>query len=637
MRLPKSMFLLLLCTAGAASASGKIAYMEEKEGGVKRIVLADSDGRNPTYLSEAGSWGLYPDLNADASAVAFSSGPEETSLAIVLKDLTRGVIEHWTPPGGPYLHADFSGDGHSLAFSGPVGEGRAQRIGIIDLEGERRRGPEVKAGDTETYQPRVKVVPSAHDSYFPALSSSGAFLVYQRNDGATKTLVKHELGSGKDLLLTDPAGVSMSPSLSFDDRLVVFTAKREGLWDLYLRDLASGESWQVTRTPFQDFAPAFRPDGGIVYAANPEGRFQLFEISASSVRDRSFAARPLISSSGDLYAPSLSGENAYASSLLPAIPGAARSSFGAVEHEGRVYIAGGHEGHEHTYPPESFSNRLDIFEPGRGWRAGAPLSLPRHGFGLAAWRGYIYAFGGFAYSAEHRPKWKSVDLIERYDISNDRWEVVGRLSQPRSSNVVARVGSKVYLLGGWDSTPQKKDDAEGRFSRNIEIFDLESGILSVSPQALPDPLRRALSGVVVGEEIFLVGGLGVGANHFELLDSVTAFHTVTGSWRELPRLPFPTFAPAAGVLGGRLFVFGGMRKTGAMEYEYVNHIHGLDLANGSSWKHLGRYLSEAKGFGQVVSLRSGLLGILGGHTYEGEEDHPVPTFETFGLAPSSWK
>ncbi len=264
--------------------------------------------------------------------------------------------------------------------------------------------------------------------------------------------------------------------------------------------------------------------------------------------------------------------------------------------------------------------------------------MPRHGFSLAAYKNYIYAFGGFTFSPDHSPKWKSVSIIERYDIAANTWTVVANLDRPRSSNVVARVGSKVYIMAGWDSTPKKEKDFEGTFLDSIEVFDLETEQTSLSDIKIPNPLRRALSSVVIGDEILLVGGLGVGASHFELLDKVTAFNTKTLTWRELPKLPFATFAPATGFMNNQLFVLGGMYKTGPMDYVYVNHIYTLNLEKKeNSWQHLGRHLSQAKGFSQVVNLSQDVLGILGGHTYEGDEDHPVASFETLKFSPATVK
>jgi N-acetylneuraminic acid mutarotase len=427
----------------------------------------------------------------------------------------------------------------------------------------------------------------------------------------------------------------MKPALSFDNRWLAYTSFINGKWDIYLADRFGKDVLRATTAPGHNFAPCFRPDGSLVFASDRQGgHFQLYEIPAEEMVKRTFHDRPLVKSAGDAYAPSLSGDLAFAQRLLPQMNEPARSSFGALRMGRKIFVAGGHQGHEHTYPKESFLDKLEYFDLDlQRWVEAAPRPVPCHGYNIAGDGKYLYAFGGFAYSAEHSPKWKSLDEIDRYDVEKNRWERLSgpgqKLLSPRSSNVVAQLGTKVYLLGGWDSTPQKKGDAEGRFLRTIEVFDLTTEKISLSKDVLPDPLRRALSGVVVGDEILLVGGLGQGASHFQLLDNVTAYNPMTGKWRELPKLPFATFAPATGAIGGELFVFGGMFKVGPEAYDYVGHVFSLP-SGVTTWRHTGRYLSGKKGFSMVVPLSDKELGILGGHSYHDGTDGPVTAFESFG-------
>src|SRR5690606_20878036 len=198
---------------------------------------------------------------------------------------------------------------------------------------------------------------------------------------------------------------------------------------------------------------------------------------------------------------------------------------------------------------------------------------------------------------------------------------------PRSSNVAITIEGKVYIAGGWNSTPKFENDLDGIFLETIEIFDLQSEKIELAPYLLPAK-RRALTGVNYNGKILLVGGLGEGASHFELQSKVTAIDPITGLASELPELPFATFAPAAEIIGDHLYVFGGMFKTGEMNYEYVAHIYGLNFKNGQ-WRHTGRYLQETKGFSQVFKLNEQTVGILGGHRYFEGKDSPVSTFETF--------
>ncbi|WP_404379242.1 hypothetical protein [Caenispirillum salinarum] len=181
--------------------------------------------------------------------------------------------------------------------------------------------------------------------------------------------------------------------------------------------------------------------------------------------------------------------------------------------------------------------------------------------------------------------------------------------------VAAAVGDTVYLIGGWDSTPRSPGDKEGDFHAEIDVLDLEAERASVSDYRLPDPLRRAFTGVVHDGRIILLGGITEGRSHFDWVDRASAFDPGSGAWSDLAPLPFPTIAPGAGVYDGKVLLFGGMTPNGL----YRNTIYALDLSSPKAWGNTGRYLAEEKGFPIVSSHPDGGLLIMGGHSY-GYED-----------------
>lgn len=313
-------------------------------------------------------------------------------------------------------------------------------------------------------------------------------------------------------------------------------------------------------------------------------------------------------------------------SRLPDIPDPARSSFGVAKSGNKVYVVGGHQGREHTYPPESFLDTLQVYDmETKSWSTLAPRPVKAHGYGVVSDGPYLYAFGGFVHSAEHKPKWKSIPDVHRYDTRTDSWEKVGELAEPRSSNAAVQVGRKVYMVGGWDSTPKSEGDREGKFHSSIEVLDLDTGKIETAPYEIPAPKRRAFTALEKDGEIIMLGGLGEGSTHFEMVDNVTVLDPVTGESRELPKLPFPTFAPGAGRIGDTLYLFGGLIRTGEEDYDYVDKIYKLE-PGAEAWEDTGVLLSENKGFPMVVNLEENQLGILGGHSYD-EGDAPVKTFE----------
>jgi hypothetical protein len=647
MRYAAALLILIFTFLGIGSARAEMVYLYQK-GEQRRVALADDQGRLIRLLTPEHLQAYHPEISADGRYVAYSIGiiePERVEVAVHVLDLQTNEVEVWTPSGNQYIHAEFSGDGEYLAYSGPVkkGDQTRQQIHLIHLPSARAKGAvkvEQENGRTLKYfQTDPMIIDSEYSSYFPALSSDGSFVVYHRTrDSASgnpaKELVLHDFRNRSEKLLTKEGGHAVVPSLSWDNRHVAYAAIEEGQWDIHVLDLWTNTDRQITRSPSKEFTPVFAPDVSLTYTHFPEGDsmdLDLYRIPAdqvfggAAVQPVPFIADPDVQE----YIPAFSGATWFSLSAGPDLPHPPRSSFGTVAHEGKIYVAGGHQGPEHTYPPESFLDHLDIYDTRtKKWQRGAPLSVPRQGFELIAHEGYLYAFGGFTHAAKNSPPWRSLAMIERYDIARDRWEVLEeKLPRSRSSNIAAKVGNKVYLIGGWDSTPSRPGDKEGRFHRRIDVFDLATLRASATEHELPDPLRRAFTAVVKGEQVWLLGGISPGSSHFDWLDKVTVFTPGTGRWREAPALPFATFAPGAGVYRNTLFLFGGMIDNG----DYQNTIYSLDMTRPEKWRNTGRYLKENRGFPMVVDHPEGGLGILGGHTYrhtpKGVEDTPVSTFE----------
>ena len=64
--------------------------------------------------------------------------------------------------------------------------------------------------------------------------------------------------------LTSNTWDDTSPAASPDGKQLAFASNRNGFWDLYLLDLASGEVTQLTDTPNYEGAPSWSPDGSFI-------------------------------------------------------------------------------------------------------------------------------------------------------------------------------------------------------------------------------------------------------------------------------------------------------------------------------------------------------------------------------------
>ena len=76
-----------------------------------------------------------------------------------------------------------------------------------------------------------------------------------------------------------------SPDIGPDGRRVVFAALRDGVGDIFVLDLGSGEVTNVTNDDFADSGPTWAPDGSsIVYLARISGNEKLFRLDVATGR-----------------------------------------------------------------------------------------------------------------------------------------------------------------------------------------------------------------------------------------------------------------------------------------------------------------------------------------------------------------
>lgn len=597
----------------SSSVFADMVFMREWDN-QKHIMHKNNDGVT-TQITSGDLVHLYPDITPDGKNVVYVEGKifdnGTQDLYLVTKNLETGKTRQWLSDDlkGMVLHPKFSKNGQFIFFSAPFPKNK-----VFYFE----PGKFNSNSDITTFKAEALV--REDEAYFPRPSSDGNFVVYQRNVTGSREVVLYDRLEETKLVIDK----GMAPALSFDERKIAYTSKKNGSWDIFEYDRVAKTVIQKTFDETTDeMAPTYTPTGELVFASSKTGNFQLYQLNGDEwVRLTEIA-------NTDDYAPQFSGETKFTQGIRASFMEPMRSSFGTIMHQGLLYMCGGHQGPEHTYPKESFTDNFNVYDKRiNNWRELAPRPIKAHGYTLAAKGNYIYAFGGFTYSENHKPNWKSVDTIDRYDVRTNTWTTVGKLTKPRSSNVAVTIGDKVYLVGGWDSTPKSNNDYDGTFHSSIDVFDLTTETISPAPFEIPRPLRRAFTGIEYQGQILLVGGLGQGASHFDLISKVTLLDPKTGIATELPELPFATFAPAAETIGNELFVFGGMFKTGDMAYEYVSHIYGYNF-DSQEWRHTGRYLKESKGFAQVFKYDNRTIGVLGGHRYYLNEDKPVNTFEIF--------
>ena len=274
------------------------------------------------------------------------------------------------------------------------------------------------------------------------------------------------------------------------------------------------------------------------------------------------------------------------------------ASFGAVVHDGALFVYGGHVGRTHAHSIENISPgfRRLVLEPGRTWEelARGPLL---QGTALVSDGTAIYRVGGMMASnatAAEPAVLHSSRSAARYSVAADRWEPLPDLPAGRSSHAAVVTGGVLYVVGGWQLRGPDKDPV---WADTVLALDLEGG---TAWRAIPAPFkRRALAAGTAGGRIYALGGLTQEAGpvlRVEVLD------LKAGSWSVGPDLPG----------GGRLLGFG-VAAASHRDRVFVSladgNVHSL-VPGAHAWE-LVATLEIARFMHELVSFGDQLLAVGG--------------------------
>lgn len=130
------------------------------------------------------------------------------------------------------------------------------------------------------------------------------------------------------------------------------------------------------------------------------------------------------------------------------------------------------------------------------------------------------------------------------------WSIAAaKANVPRTEVSAALYQGKVYVVGGFDEAGQPVN--------TVEIFDPQTDSWSQGP-ALPNAVHHT-SAVVLGGQLYVIGGLT--GTDFKPTNKVYVYDGT--SWTEGPALPQPLGAQGAAILSAdRLYVAGGTQANG---------------------------------------------------------------------------
>jgi N-acetylneuraminic acid mutarotase len=217
------------------------------------------------------------------------------------------------------------------------------------------------------------------------------------------------------------------------------------------------------------------------------------------------------------------------------MPGARGETAAAVT-DGRLYVIGGLAG-----VAAQATADVSVYDHGaNAWSAGPPLPAARHHAAATAVGGSVYLTGGAASATD----WGPTDTAWVLRPGESTWDAVAPMPGSRLGHRIVSLGSRLYVIGGVG-----RDAASSRGT--VLTYDPAADAWSEGA-ALPVS-RDHLAVVVVGDEIWAVGGRAGGINHAR----VDIYDPAADTWRDGPPLPEATSGAAEGVVDGVILLSGG--------------------------------------------------------------------------------
>jgi hypothetical protein len=127
----------------------------------------------------------------------------------------------------------------------------------------------------------------------------------------------------------------------------------------------------------------------------------------------------------------------------------------------------------------------------------------------------------------------------------------GQLPQPRSDATAVSVGSTTYVVGGYDGV-----------NPDAQVVATTDGRHFSTVASLPLPVRYPAVAALDGR-IYVFGGQSIGGARHGPVDAVQMVDPATHSATRIGHLPRPIMGAAAAVIGGHVYVAGGVTDSSA--------------------------------------------------------------------------
>jgi N-acetylneuraminic acid mutarotase len=282
------------------------------------------------------------------------------------------------------------------------------------------------------------------------------------------------------------------------------------------------------------------------------------------------------------------------------------TSFGAAVAGGYVYLYGGHLGSPHEYSADLQAKkllRLNLAKPEKWETVGE--GPRRTGLAMVAYQGHIYRIGGWEAKNAGGSNWDlySSRDFARFDVKSGQWIDLAPLPEGRSSHDAAVMGSKLYVIGGWEL----KGAGGGDWHETAYVCDLADRAPQWRAIAKPPFNRRALAVAAHAGKIYVIGGM---TDSNETTTAVDVYDPQSDQWSEGPKVP------GENVDGFGISAFG--TDLGLFTSTRTGAVFRLN-DNGNGWTAVGR-LNHPRFFHRLVAADNQRLIVVGGTSRAGKID-----------------
>ena len=237
-----------------------------------------------------------------------------------------------------------------------------------------------------------------------------------------------------------------------------------------------------------------------------------------------------------------------------------RAGAGTAVVNGTIYVFGGYSGIDNRGENFKFLDTVEAYNPQTDtWVRKQDMLFPCINFGIGVVAGKIYIIGGLAdFNKEIPNSLEKTDRVEVYDPQTDTWAKRAKMPTRRDYFGVGVVSNRIYVIGGrgWPQVGNRGDPS----LTVIEEYNPKTNRWRKKNDMLD--LRLHSSTVVVGDQIYVIGGFVWQDGLAKDLAAVDVYNPETDEWSDIPPMPTGKTPFSAAMVKGKIYVFGGEGEDG---------------------------------------------------------------------------